>query len=124
MLVWFGVPVARALGPGLAAWGYWMLLFAGSVIAGSAFYLALTDDGAAYLIGASGGTSGVIAAAMLLGGNGGKHALWSMGFLVPTAIFAAMNLLAVSWEAHAGGYAFGALLMAVLPLRGDGRARS
>lgn len=135
MLVWFGVPVARALGPGLAACGYWILLFAGSVLAGSAFYLTLVDDSAPYLIGASGGTSGIIAAAMLLSGNGGKHVLWSIGFLVPTAIFAAMNLLlvfaapyalgmAVSWEAHAGGYVFGALLMAVLPLRGHGRARS
>ncbi len=135
MLVWFGVPVARALGPGVAAWGYWMLLFAGAVIAGSAFYLALTDNTGAYLIGASGGTSGVIAAALLLGGNGGKRALWSIGFLVPTAIFAAMNVLlvyaapyalgmAVSWEAHTGGYVFGALLMAVLPLRGYGWART
>ena len=135
MLVWFGVPVARALGPGAAAWGYWMLLFVGSIIAGSAVYLALTDNTGSYLIGASGGTSGVIAAALLLGDNGGKRALWSIGFLVPTAIFAAMNVLlvyaapyalgmAVSWEAHAGGYVFGALLMAVLPLRGYGWVRS
>lgn len=135
MLVWFGVPVARALGPGIAAWGYWMLLFVGSIIAGSVLYLALLDDQATYLIGASGGTSGLIAAALLLGDNGGKRALWSSGFLVPTAMFAAMNLLLVlaapyalgmlvSWEAHAGGYIFGALLMAVLPLRGYGWTRS
>jgi len=135
MLVWFGLPAARALGPGAAAWGYWMLLFAGSIIAGSAFYLAITDDSGAYLIGASGGTSGLIAAALLLGDNGRKHALWSPGFLMPTAIFAVMNVLlvlaapyalgmAVSWEAHTGGYIFGALLMAVLPLRGYGWARS
>jgi len=134
MLVWFGAPVARALGPGAAAWGYWMLLFAGSIIAGCVFYLTVTDDAAPYLIGASGGTSGLIAAALLLGDNGGKRTLWSMGFLVPTAIFAVMNVLlvwaapyaigmAVSWEAHAGGYLFGALLMAVLPLRGYGWAR-
>lgn len=135
MLVWFGVPVARALGPGAAAWGYWMLLFAGSIIAGSAFYLTVTNDSGAYLIGASGGTSGLIAAALLLGDNGRKHALWSPGFLAPTAIFAVMNVLlvlaapyalgmAVSWEAHTGGYIFGALLMTVLPLRGYGWARS
>jgi membrane associated rhomboid family serine protease len=135
MLVWFGVPVARALGRGAAAWGYWILLFVGSVIAGSALYLALTDASAAYLIGASGGTSGIIAAAMLLGDGSGRRALWSVGFLVPTAIFAAMNValvlaapyalgMAVSWEAHAGGYVFGALLTAVLPLRGHGSARS
>ena len=72
---------------------------------------------------------------MLLGDGGGKRALWSVGFLVPTAIFAAMNValvlaapyalgMAVSWEAHAGGYVFGALLTAVLPLRGHGWARS
>jgi membrane associated rhomboid family serine protease len=135
MLVWFGVPVARALGPGAAAWGYWMLLFVGSIIAGSVAYLALTDASNTYLIGASGGTSGLIAAALLLGDNGGKRAMWSPGFLIPTAIFALMNLLLVlaapyalgmlvSWEAHAGGYVFGALLMAVLPLRGYGWTRS
>jgi membrane associated rhomboid family serine protease len=135
MLVWFGVPVARALGPGAAAWGYWMLVFAGSVIAGCAVYLALADSSGPYLIGASGGTSGLIAAALMLGDNGRKHSLWSPGFLVPTAIFAVMNVLlvmsapyalgmAVSWEAHAGGYIFGALLMLVLPLRGYGWVRS
>lgn len=133
MLVWFGLPVARALGPGAAPWGYWMLLFAGSIVAGSALYLALLDNTATYLIGASGGTSGLIAAALLLGDNGGKRALWSRGFLVPTGIFALMNLLLVlttpyagmliSWEAHVGGYVFGALLMTVLPLRGYGWTR-
>jgi membrane associated rhomboid family serine protease len=71
----------------------------------------------------------------MLGDNGRKHALWSPGFLVPTAVFAVMNVLlvlsapyalgmAVSWEAHTGGYIFGALLMSVLPLRGYGWARS
>ena len=134
MLVWFGLPVARALGPGAAPWGYWMLLFAGAVIAGSAFYLALVDNTAPYLVGASGGTSGLVAAALLLGANGGKRALWSPGFLMPTGIFVLINVLLVyaapysgilvSWEAHAGGYVFGALLMAVLPLRGYGWTRS
>ena len=134
MLVWFGVPVARALGPGAAAWGYWMLLFAGSIIAGSALYLALVDSAGPWLIGASGGTSGLIAAALLLGDNGGKRAPWSPGFLVPTGIFVLMNALLmyaaqysgllISWEAHAGGYVFGTLLMAFLPLRGYGWTRS
>jgi membrane associated rhomboid family serine protease len=106
-----------------------------AVIAGCAVYLALADSSGPYLIGASGGTSGLIAAALMLGDNGRKHALWSPGFLVPTAIFAVMNVLlvlsapyalgmAVSWEAHTGGYIFGALLMLVLPLRGYGWARS
>jgi hypothetical protein len=32
--------------------------------------------------------------------------------------------LLISWEAHAGGYVFGALLMMVVPLRGYGWSRS
>lgn len=129
MLVWFGLPVARALGPGAAAWGYWMLIFVGAIIGGSALYLALTDAGSAYLVGASGGTSGLIAAALLLDRKGGKLRPWSPHFLLPTAIFALINILLVfaapytlgmfvSWEAHLGGYVAGMLLMALMPVRG------
>ena len=43
-----------------------MSLFLGSVIAGSALYLALSTVASPYVVGASGGSSGLIAAAFLL----------------------------------------------------------
>jgi membrane associated rhomboid family serine protease len=46
-----------------------------------------------------------------------------MNLLLVLAAPYALGML-VSWEAHAGGYVFGALLMAVLPLRGYGWTRS
>lgn len=129
VLIAFGTPVARTLGQDARGWGLWMLLFVGAVIGGSALYLALANVGSPYLIGASGGTSGLMAAAFLLDPWGGKRPLWSREFLVFTAVFCLANLLLVvvgpallgmqiSWEAHIGGYIAGALLMAVLPVRG------
>ncbi len=129
VLIAFGTPVARTLGQDARGWGLWMLLFVGSVIGGSALYLALANVGSPYLIGASGGTSGLMAAAFLLDPWGGKRPLWSREFLVFTGVFCLANLLLVvvgpallgmqiSWEAHIGGYIAGALLMAVLPVRG------
>lgn len=137
MLVQFGIPVARALGPGIAGAGAWMLLFVVSIIAGSAAYLAMQDATSAIpAVGASGGTSGLIAAAFLLDPyTDRKRTLWSPGFLKLTAAFAAVNLLLVwagpylvgtgiAWEAHAGGYVAGALLMAIFPLRGSPAVQS
>ncbi len=131
MLLAFGAPVARALGPGPLAAGRWMLVFAGSVLGGSALYLALTDAGGPPMIGASGGVSGLAAAAFLLDGGGRKQALWSRPFLGMTVAFALANLLLaatgpfllgsfIAWQAHAGGYVAGALLMALMPVRGYG----
>lgn len=135
MLLAFGTPVARALGPGVAGAGAWMLLFVVSVLGGSALYLALVDASGAPMIGASGGVSGLAAAAFLLDRDGRKQALWSRPFVGMTAAFALANVLLVvtapfllgafvAWEAHAGGYIAGALLMALLPARGYGWARS
>ena len=129
MLLAFGTPVARALGRDARGSAFWMLLFVGSVIGGSALYLMLADVNAPWLVGASGGTSGLIAAAFLLDPWGGKRPLWAREFLVFSAVFALVNVLLVfagpyifgagiSWEAHLGGYAVGALLMTVLPVRG------
>jgi len=135
MLLAFGTPVARALGPGVTAAGAWMLLFVVSVLGGSALYLALVDASGPPVIGASGGVSGLAAAAFLLDADGRKQALWSRPFLGMTVAFALANLLLVvagpflvgafiAWEAHAGGYIAGALLMALLPVRGGGWTRS
>lgn len=135
MLLAFGTPVARALGPGPVAAGMWMLLFVVSVLGGSALYLVLTDANGPPMIGASGGVSGFAAAAFLLDGEGRKQALWSRPFVGMTVAFALANLLLaatgpflvgafLAWEAHAGGYVAGALLMALLPVRGYGWTRS
>ncbi len=135
MLLALGTPVARALGTNIAGAAYWMLLFVVSVLAGSALYLALATVDSPYLIGASGGVSGLFAAAFLVDPNGGKLTLWSRPFVGMTIAFAIANaalvLVApfmlgagVSWEAHAGGYIGGALMMVLLPVRGPTAART
>lgn len=128
MLIALGTPVLQALGRGLGGTAAWLLLLLVSVIAGSALYLALADVNAPYLIGASGGTSGLFAAVFLLDRQGRRLPLWSRQFLAMTGAFALVNVLLVltgpmlfgayvSWEAHAGGYVAGALMMSILPLR-------
>ena len=136
VLLQFGIPVARALGSGISGAGAWMLVFVASIIAGSAAYLAIQDAGAGAAVGASGGTSGLIAAAFLLDPyTGRKRPLWDRNFLVLTGVFAAINVLLVyagpmllgmgiAWEAHAGGYVAGALLMTILPMRGLSQPQS
>lgn len=129
MLVAFGTPVARTLGRGPTAWGLWMTIFVGSIIAGSALYLAMATVDTPYAVGASGGTSGLVAAAFLLDPYGWKRKLWSREFLGMTAAFAVANAvltlagpqllgMGIAWEAHLGGYIAGAILMAVLPVKG------
>lgn len=129
MMLSFGTPVARALGPGIAGAAKWMLLLVVSIVVGSALYIALATAESYPAVGASGGTCGLIAAAFLLDFDGRRRKLWSREFLTVTAVFAALNgvltLIApyilgmgLAWEAHVGGYVAGALLMAVLPLRG------
>jgi membrane associated rhomboid family serine protease len=135
MLLAVGAPVARVLGSDLRGAAAWMLLLVVSVLGGSALYLALANVDSAYLIGASGGVSGLIAAAFMLDPDGGKAPLWSRRFLGMTVAFAIANALLVlvapfmlgvqvSWEAHVGGYIAGALMMAILPALGYARAES
>lgn len=129
MLLAFGTPVARTFGGGPTGWGLWMIVFLGSVIAGSALYLAFATAETPYAVGASGGTSGLVAAAFLLDPYGMKRKLWDPEFLKFSGAFAAVNALltivapsllgmALAWEAHLGGYIAGAILMAVLPVKG------
>lgn len=129
MLLAFGTPVARAFGNSVTGWGLWMIVFLGSVIAGSALYLALATVDSPYAVGASGGTSGLIAAAFLLDPYGRKRPVLSREFLGVTLALAAANAvltlaapsllgMGIAWEAHVGGYIAGAVLMKVLPARG------
>jgi membrane associated rhomboid family serine protease len=112
-----------------------MIVFLGSVIAGSALYLALATVDTAYAVGASGGTSGLMAAALLLDRWGGKRKLWSREFLGFTLAIGLANILltliapywlgmGIAWEAHVGGYMAGAILMALLPTKGYRPAES
>lgn len=134
MLLAFGAPVARALGQDARGAAFWMLLFVSSVIGGSALYLMLAEVDSPFLIGASGGTSGLIAAAFLLDPWGAKRPMWAREFVMFSVVFALTNLLLVyagpyiigagiSWEAHLGGYIVGALLMTALPVRGYAGSR-
>lgn len=129
MLLAVGAPVSRALGNTAVDAAKWMLLFVVSIIGGSALYLALANVDSPYLIGASGGVSGMIGAVFLLDPRGGKRTLRSRPFLSMTVAFIVANAflayvapfmlgMGVSWEAHIGGYIAGALMMAVLPVRG------
>jgi len=134
MILIVGAPVARALGPGARGASLWMLLFVASIIAGSVLFLAINDVNGPFAIGASGGASGLFAASFLLSPEGGKVPLWSRRFIGLTLAFAAVNVVLafggsavgspIAWESHAGGYIAGALLMALIPVRGYGWTRS
>jgi membrane associated rhomboid family serine protease len=122
MLLALGAPPGRYLGGSFAGAGRWMLVFLAAVAAGSAAYVALAGADAPPAIGASGGVSGMFAAAFLLHPYGGLRRLTDPDFLRMTAAFAGMNAIlvfagpllvggGVAWQAHAGGYVGGALMM-------------
>jgi membrane associated rhomboid family serine protease len=126
LMCWqFGSPVAKTLGPGIMGASKWMLLFVVSVAAGSLAFLAIAGPNSAMVVGASGGTCGLIAADFLIAGDGKLRSPLSRHFLVLTLIFALINVLLVfvvplvlpfyvSWEAHLGGYIAGAAMMLIL----------
>lgn len=125
MLLAFGTPVARTFGGGPAGNGKWLVVFFGAVIAGSLAYLVLQGATGGAAVGASGGVSGLMAAAMLIAPDGTVRSPLSRGFLIFTAVFAVANVViafagpyvlgaGVAWEAHAGGYLAGAIMMLFL----------
>ncbi len=129
MLLAFGTPVARALADGgVTGAGKWMIVFLGSVAAGSILFLALNGPETAFAVGASGGTSGLIAAAFLLDPYGRVISPLSRQFLSATVVFIIINVvlvvagpmllgMGIAWEAHAGGYVAGACLILLLGRR-------
>ncbi len=125
MLLAFGAQVARILGPGWRAGGLWLLMFLVSTAAGSAVYLAMAGPDGGAAVGASGGVSGLIGAAFLVGFDGRGRSLISRSFLLMTAAFIGSNALlafagpslvggGIAWQAHLGGYVAGAVLMLLL----------
>lgn len=122
MLLALGAPVARRLGA-----RRFLVLFAVSVVAGGALFLALRLPDGAPAVGASGGVSGVIAAALLQMAD--PRATWpalvsphflktSLAFLIANmalAVFGpALFGAGIAWDAHIGGYIAGALVMAAM----------
>jgi membrane associated rhomboid family serine protease len=125
LMTWqFGTLVARALGPGIVPATQWMLLFVVSIAAGSLLFLAIAGPNGPVSIGASGGTSGLIGAGFLLDWENRVRSPFSRQFLTLTAVFAGINVvlvlagpavlgMAISWEAHAGGYIAGSAMMLI-----------
>jgi membrane associated rhomboid family serine protease len=128
MLLALGAPPARYLGGSVTGSGKWMMVFLGAVAAGSAVYVLLAGPDGPPAVGASGGVSGMFAAAFLLHPLGGLRSPLDRNFLAMTGAFAAMNVImalagpvlvggGVAWQAHAGGYVGGALMMALVGRR-------
>jgi len=128
MLLAFGAPSARVMGPGWRGAWKWMLLFLGAITAGSLVYLVVRGAGGPPAVGASGGTSGLMAAAFLFGPSGRMRSPFSREFITISLAFAFVNLILVlagpqllgapiAWEAHAGGFVGGAAMMLLLAPR-------
>lgn len=125
MLLSFGIPIARAFGNDISGIARWLGVFWGSVIVGSIAYLfAVGVDGGA-AVGASGGTSGLIAAAFLIDPGPRLGSVTAQRFVSASIVFALINValvllgpsllgMQIAWEAHAGGWVAGALLMLLL----------
>jgi membrane associated rhomboid family serine protease len=127
-LLAFGAPVARRLGEDLPGVLRWILLLCGSIVGGSLAFLLFEPDFPGLVVGASGGTSGLMAAAVVSGHDRAWRGVFTRDFLVFTLIFAISNLIltlvgpallggGLAWQAHLGGYVAGAGLMAVLDRR-------
>lgn len=122
MLLSMGAPVARRQGD-----GRFLLIFLIASAVGAATYFAIRLPDGAPAIGASGGVSGILAAAFLLmaGPRAGWPELVSRSFLQTSAGFLLLNVIlafagpslfgaSIAWDAHLGGYVGGALAMAAL----------
>lgn len=125
MLLAFGTPVARTFGHDPIGIGKWLALFLAAVVVGSLFYVAIRGEAGGVAVGASGGVSGFMAAAMLIAPDGTVRSPLSRGFGTFTAIFGVANVAlafaapmvmgaGLAWEAHAGGYLAGAIFMLLL----------
>jgi membrane associated rhomboid family serine protease len=128
MLLAFGAPTARFMGPGWSGAGRWMLLLVVAIAAGSVLFLLVEGAGGPPMVGASGGTSGLMGAAFLIDRSGRLRSPLSREFLGVALVFALLNALLVfmgpqllgsgiAWEAHAGGFIGGAAMMLVLAPR-------
>jgi membrane associated rhomboid family serine protease len=128
MLLAFGAQVLRLLGSGVRGALLWLALLIVSTVAGSLAFLAfdhVLPSGASAAVGISGGVSGLMGAAFLVGFDGRGGGLASPRFLTMTVAFLLANALlafggqsiagaGIAWQAHVGGYVAGAAMMALL----------
>lgn len=125
MLLAFGTPVARFLGETVEGATRFALLLASSILGGSLAYLWLSGSDGVAAVGASGGVSGLAAAAFAIAPGGRGVSVATPKFLGFTAAFAVSNVLLavigpvtlgslIAWQAHAGGYLVGAVMMILL----------
>lgn len=119
----FGNNVEDAFGSG----GYLLLYAASGVVATLAFVL-LNPDTTIPLVGASGAISGVMGAYLVLYPRARVVSVFPILFFLPIALPAAIFLIfwfagqfaligsasGIAWEAHVGGFLFGAAVAAVL----------
>lgn len=122
MLLTLGAPVARR-----QTSFRFVLIFLIASAAGAAVYFAVRLPDGAPAIGASGGVSGILAAAFLImaGPRAGWPELVSRSFLQTSVAFLILNVMiayagpsffgaSIAWDAHIGGYVGGGLAMAAL----------
>ena len=126
-IVAMGVPVWRAFGGGWrAALGFGAVFF-GSAIAGGLAFVWFSEP-QSWAIGASGGASGLMAAALAVSVRWPEGPIRNRlrgGLILPDLAFVALNVgvgfigvgllgSAIAWQAHIGGYLAGAVLFPVL----------
>lgn len=128
MLLAFGSQARRLLGPGLRGALWWLALLIVSTVAGSAAFLAfdaVLPSGATAAVGISGGVSGLMGAIFVVAFDPRRGLVISPRFAAMTVAFLLANVLlafsgsaiagaGIAWQAHVGGYAAGAAMMALL----------
>ncbi|MEE9348061.1 MAG: rhomboid family intramembrane serine protease [Robiginitomaculum sp.] len=121
MIAVFGVLVCRAArGSGGATWranGRFLTIFVLSIIAGGLaqwLWWALSH-GTGQAVGASGGASGLFAAAAWVLGGKERVLKYGLGWIAVNILMAAGGFMGsqIAWAAHLGGYLGGALLALV-----------
>jgi membrane associated rhomboid family serine protease len=113
LLVLFGVPVERSIGP-----GRFVALFVAGGLAGTALHVVVEPSSLLSLVGCSGALFAVLAVAA---GLYGPPVLVFVGVLVVANVAQAFGAGAdgTSFGAHLGGFVMGVALVAVAQLRGD-----
>lgn len=117
-----GAPVARFFGSTAAGMLRFFAVFLGAVVAGGIAHLLSHMPAGPAAVGASGGVSGLMAAALVLT-QGGR--VMTRSFAVMAAAFTAANIAliwagpavfgaGIAWQAHVGGFFGGAALFAAL----------
>ena len=135
-IVAMGVPVWRAFGGGWRSGLGFGLVFAASAVAGGLAFVWFSAP-QSWAIGASGGASGLMAAALAVSVRHPEGPIRNRlrgGLVLPDLAFVALNVGVglfgtglfgsdIAWQAHIGGYLAGAILFPILRLLLRGRDR-